>query len=339
MDGDASYREVNNNLQTISSLRFNNLSIRSIVGSADVNFRATRWFALFGGFHTSARRVQSSEGFATTASTEVTRFSQTNRLNSGLAGIRLQPNKPVSFVFDAEIGRTNTPFFPISERNYHALGARAQYKSRVLTLSASARTFHNTNSVTLSEHSSRSRNYTADASWTPRSWFALDAGYAKLHLDTLTGLAFFASNQLVTGERSYYVSNVHSTNCGLRFVVRDRLTVYLGYSRVQDLGDGREVATITPAGSSSATLADFRAAQTFPLAYQSPLGRLSVRLHDKVRWNIGYQHYQYREDFAAFCRLSPVVGLPDAGTSSTSACPVSGNYRAHTGFTSMIWSF
>ncbi|MCC6539552.1 MAG: hypothetical protein IT162_18520, partial [Bryobacterales bacterium] len=53
---------------------------------------------------------------------------------------------------------------------------------------------------------------------------------------------------------------------------------------------------------------------------QSPLVRFSVRLHDKIRWNFGYQHYNYSEDFA------PLLGALQ-------------NYRAHTGFTSLMWSF
>jgi hypothetical protein len=52
------------------------------------------------------------------------------------------------------------------------------------------------------------------------------------------------------------------------------------------------------------------------MRYESPLARLSVRLHERLRWNAGYQFYHYRDDTAAFQ-----------------------NYRAHTGFTSLLWSF
>lgn len=52
------------------------------------------------------------------------------------------------------------------------------------------------------------------------------------------------------------------------------------------------------------------------MSYDAPLARFSVKLHPKVRWNIGYQYYRYRED----------------------SLPVQ-NYRAHTGYTSVLWTF
>ena len=60
----------------------------------------------------------------------------------------------------------------------------------------------------------------------------------------------------------------------------------------------------------------FQAAQTFPLSFQSPLARFSLRITEKIRWNAGYQYYGYKEDF--YNRE---------------------NYRAHTGYTSVLWSF
>jgi len=55
---------------------------------------------------------------------------------------------------------------------------------------------------------------------------------------------------------------------------------------------------------------------TFPLTFETPLARLSVKLREKLRWNAGYQYYRYGEEF-----------LPAQ------------NYRAHTGYTSLLWSF
>jgi len=54
----------------------------------------------------------------------------------------------------------------------------------------------------------------------------------------------------------------------------------------------------------------------FPLLFHSPMGRLSLRLHRTLLWNLGYQHYRYNED---------LTSLQD--------------YRAHTGYSSVVWSF
>jgi hypothetical protein len=340
MDGNATYRELNNNLQTLNFLNFQSLGIRTLVSSSDLNVRLTPRIALFGGFHYSSRRVRSGQGFSSFGSVNQSGQEQSNQLRSGLAGIRINAAKVFTLILDGEVGRTNRPFFPISERNYHALSARAQYKTRTLSLAASARTFYNTNSVSLLAHSSRSRTYSADATWSPQSWLALDASYSRLHLDTLTGIAYFATGNL-TPDTSLYLSNIHMVNLAVRIPIRSFADLTFGYSRVQDTGDGRAASAVpAPDTRPAGNLEAFRAAQVFPLRYQSPLARLSVRLHDKIRWNFGYQRYSYAEEFSSACRLAPEIGIPPATPQGVrSACPASGDYRAHTGYTSVVWSF
>ena len=182
-----------------------------------------------------------------------------------------------------------------------------------MQLSAAAGSSYNLNSVTLTSHSMKSRVYSFDASWTPWDWFGLDAGYAKRHLDTVSGIAYFAAGDLIQGDRSIYISNLHTGNFGARIEIRRRASLYFGYSHAQDLGDGRN----TPiAGATGSQLPLFLAAQTFPVAFRSPQARLSIRLHERLRWNFGYQYYGYREQFFA-----------------------EHGYRAHTGYTSVLWSF
>jgi hypothetical protein len=128
----------------------------------------------------------------------------------------------------------------------------------------------------------------------------------------LGGIAFFAGPQFLTNQLSYYVSNIHSATLSTRLGFK-RLDLYLGYSRVQDTGDGRSSAISTIVGPN---LTAFQTAQTFPLTFQSPSARLSVRITEKLRWNAGYQYYGYDEVFSH-----------------------GENYLAHTGYTSILWSF
>ena len=317
MDGDSVYLEVNNATQSAAQLRFQFLGIRSIVNNTDLNVRPIRQLGFFGGYHFSGRRIRSVTGFSSGSFSDSERHEQSNRLHSGLAGVRLQPVKPLTLIFDGEIGRADRPFYPISERNYHALGARIQVRHKTLHLSAGARNLYNTNSVSLFSHSARARVYQADASWSPRRWFGFNAGYSKQHLDTLTGIVYFVAFTPVEGQNSLYVSNIHAGNAGVRFNVKDRLDWFAGCSIIQDAGDGRAAGVPPSQGPRPGELLPiFVAAQTFPLRYQSPLARLSVRLHTKLRWNLGYQYYGYREEFST-----------------------AQNYRAHTGYTSLLWSF
>ena len=193
MDGDAAYTQLDNSTLTSQSLYFRYLGIRTISNATDLNFRATGWLGFYTGYHYSTRRIRYIESFALpTFPADTGNFEQENTLNSGLLGIRITPVKPLAINLEGEIGRADGPFTPISERDYHALRARVQYRRRSILLAGVYRQNYNNNSVTLSTHSLRSRQYSASGTWTPRGWFALDAGYMKLHLDTVSGLAFFA---------------------------------------------------------------------------------------------------------------------------------------------------
>ena len=308
MNGNAAMTQILNGSSGLALVEFRQLGIRSIVNTTDAMIRPAKWIGLRAGYQFSSRRVESVEAETIGAFSDGTNYAQTNRVHAGLLGIRLQPVKPLTFNFDAEIGRANRPFLPISEKNYHAFGARAQYKQGSLLLSAAIRTNYNTNSVSLFSHSSHSRNYALDASWAPRRWFAFDSGYGKQHLNTLTGIAYFASGQFDDTQNSLYVSNVHSGHAAVRFSLQQRIDFSLGYTRVQDTGDGRSLLL-----SGTGAFPEF---QVLPLSFDSPQARVSISLHQRLRLNFGYQYYRYAEEFSALR-----------------------NYRAHTGFTSMLWSF
>ena len=106
-------------------------------------------------------------------------------------------------------------------------------------------------------------------------------------------------------------------NFGARVGIGKRADVYAGYTLTKDTGDGRDSAG-QGSGSDPATVL-FAGVQTFPLTYQSPLARLSVRISPKLRWNVGYQFYNYSERFGVF--------------------GYSQNFHAHTGYSSVLWAF
>ncbi|MEK7404757.1 MAG: hypothetical protein AAB225_06580, partial [Acidobacteriota bacterium] len=226
MEGDSSYRQLGNAGFDFEWADFQFLGIRALSNLTDATLRASRWLGLYGGYHYSTRRIRSLEAQEIAGSRASLRAEQTNTLHDGLLGLRLQPVKPLTLNFDATIGRADRPIYPISARNYHAFGARTQYKRRSLLLSAAARSDYNNNSVSLSAHSSRSRNYALDASWAPRDWFAFDAGYSKLHLDTLSGIAYFTAGRFdpIRGH-SVYVSNLHAAQLTARFSLGPRASL------------------------------------------------------------------------------------------------------------------
>ena len=315
MEGNSQFQEFDFATQADNVANFQYLGLEAITNSTDLNYRPRKWIGLFGGYHFTNRKVASIEQFAVTGFSQNTFYEQESTLHSGSGGIRISPIKPLTIVADGEIGRADRPFYTTSERNYHALGGRVQYKRGPLLLSAQSKTSYNTNSISLSFHTARSRSNSVDASWTPRSWFSFDASYAKIHLDTLTAIAYYLNRSLVSGDRSLYISNIHTGTAGVRFDFRKRADLYLGFTRVQDVGDGRAILTDANAGAIG-VLPFLAAAQVYPLSFDSPLARLSVPLREKLRFNVGYQRYRYQEAW-----------LPTQ------------NYGAGTGYASLLWSF
>jgi hypothetical protein len=319
MDGNNYFQEYD--LATLSSqvLNFQFLGIRLFTNSTDLRYQFTPRLGVYTGYEYSDRLVRSNESAASPGSPySSTIAQQSNHQNVGLAGINWVIWTPLRLHVEGEIGRNNNPFYPISEKNYHAISARLQYRVKKVQLSANYKENYNNNSISLTAYSSKARNFSANGTWMAKPWFNVDASYSHLHLDTIGGIVFFAGAnrpQKISGDQSIYVSNIHSATLGMRFVMGKRADLYVGYSVTRDVGDGRGSSTI----SGDPTTALLYSVQTFPLIYQSPMARVSVKLHEKLRFNLGYQYYGYKEDFGLLS--------------------VNDNYRGNTGFTSLMWSF
>ncbi len=319
-DGNSAYLLFNNANQAANLLYFQYLGIRTASNSTDLQYHLYKWLDINAGYDYSNRRIVSSPQLAIVGSAGATPYVQTNELNSGILGFRLRPIKGLTITAGAETGRATRPFTQKSDGNISALTGRVEYKRKNLQLTASTATNYNENSAMLSTYSSHSRIYTASASWSPRDWLSFDTSYSRLHIDSLGGIQFFVGapsfllgSQLFQNQLSYYISNINSGTLGIRMSPFPRLDLYLGYSRVEDAGDGRGSPIATTIGPS---IDVFRMAQTFPLRFQSPLARMSFRISERVRWNFGYQYYGYHADFS-----------PNE------------DYHANTGYTSISWSF
>jgi len=353
IDGNAVITQFNFVNAARTSLNFNYLGVFTVSNASNLQYRLTDWFSLYGGFQYSNRLVSTvssltapgffpggpggpgggapgggapggpggAPGGTGQVRTVTTSDEQKNQQRAGTLGLRIQPFKPVTINLDGEVARNDHPFLPVSDRDYHTIGGRIDYRVKKLDLSTSYRQLYNVNSpgpVTI--YSSHSRTFTANAAWTWRSRFSFNASYVKLHLDTAGGIAFFAGTgnrlQLQSGYQSVYVSNVHSGYVGSRIVLSKRADLYLGYNVTRDAGDGRGVPVL-PGDTGAQAVLD--SVQTFPLSYQTPLARFTLALGPKLRWNAGWQYYHYRQDFALVSIIQ--------------------NYHANTGYTSIQWSF
>ncbi len=304
MDGDGTYNEYNNSRTFGSLIHFQYLGIQTLSTATEANYRVSSVLGFFGGYQYSTRDVRSIQqlDFGDIVP-DRTEYEQNNTLHAGRFGVRVRPVKALTIIADGEVGRADRPIFPTSEKNYHVLGGKVRYKARSFAFGANVRTNYNFNSASVFSHSSKTRNYSADFSWSPQASYGIDASYSKLHLDTLSGIAYFFNNAFVQNDYSRYISNIHAGTISLRYSFGTRVDLFGGYVRTQD------------AGSDEAVISRLNF-QTYPLTFDSPMLRVSVRLHEKLRWNAGYQRYGYSE-----------VVLPIQ------------NYHANTGYTSLSWSF
>ena len=317
--GDNSYEQFNNATLAVQTLNFQFLGVRLITNATDLRYRFSRRFDVSAGFRYADREVRSIEDSAALGSP----FSgltgeQSDLLRAGIAALNWMPIQDLRVHLETEIGRNNNPFTPIGLRNYHVIRSRVVYRKET-PIRSSGSYQENYNNNLDRDHVLQFAcpgNYTGQASWSAKPWLSIDASYSKLHLDTVGGLAFFAAGSFITNEQSIYISNIHAASLGLRMPVTKRADLYLGYNITKDTGDGRSSNVLT---GSSPTAQLLYSVQTFPLTYQTPLVRLSVKITDKIRYNLGYQYYGYHEDFGVLSENQ--------------------NYRAHTGYTSLLWSF
>jgi hypothetical protein len=310
--GDSFFAQFDSQTQTTAVQFYNYLGIRTVANDTSLNYQVSPWWGVMAGYHYSDRLITSQKEFTFAGTTSTSPAEQSNQLRSGEVGVRLAPWKPLSVMLSAELGTNSHPFTPIASADYHALSGRVQYRTRAFRLAAAANANYNANSVSLSSYASQSRTYSLNGNWTPRDRFTIDAGFTRAHIYTIGGIAYFQDQALVQNQSSIYLSNINSIYTGIRYEFSSRVDLYLGYTRVQDLGDGRATAA-SGIGSAPAL---FQAVQTFPVVFQSPLARVSVKISTKLRWNAGYQYYGYREDF------SSLLG-----------------YRANTGYTSVSFSY
>ena len=310
--GNSFFSEFDSATQTTSVLFYNYLGIRTVANDTNLNYQVSPLWGFMAGYHYSDRLITSQQQFTFAGATSGNLAEQSNQLQSGQTGVRFTPWKPLSVLLSAEVGTNSHPFTPTADGNFHDLNARIQYRAKTFQISASAGANYNANSASLTSYGSQSRTYSVSGHWTPHGSFTLDAGFNRAHTYTIGGIAYFLNQQFLQDQSSIYLSNINSIYAGVRYEIRKRIDLYAGYTRVQDLGDGRASAD---AGIGSAPPL-FQGVQTFPIAFQSPMARVSVKINNRLRWNAGYQYYGYRSDFASLL-----------------------GYRANTGYTSLSFSF
>jgi hypothetical protein len=240
---------------------------------------------------------------------------ETNHTNAFFGGFKARPFKTWTVYFDAEHGTADNVFTRVGNYNYTNIRAKSRYApNRHFSLNLAVIARNNANpseidGVSLTDFgvSIKSRAFTSSLDWTPNAKVSFSTGYNYnwQNSDAIVNY-FYNSVQHPAGHSLYYVRN-NFFFFNMTAELFPRVTFYAAYRINKDNGQGNRLAD--PTGNPGYLVT------SYPMSYQSPEGRLSIRLTDRVDWNVGYQYYNYRE--------SPLISISPQ------------NYHAHLPYTSL----
>jgi hypothetical protein len=279
------------------------------------------------GYRYGHRRIaESFEGFNLGSNGSVpppTRSSSSdtdeNNTHAVFGGFKTRPANNWTMFFDFERGTADNVFTRIGNYDYTNIRAKSRYSpSKNLSFNLAVITRDNSNpseiaGVSLEDFgvTIKSRVFTSSVDWTATSKFSVNAGYNYNWINSNAVINYFFNNiQHPEGHSLYYVRNnfFFIDTTALLF---PRVSLFTSYRINKDTGQGNRVAD--PVGTPGFLIS------SYPNSYQSPEGRLAIRLHRRLDWNIGYQYYNYNE--------SAIVG------------PRPQNYHAHLPYTSLRFYF
>ena len=121
--------------------------------------------------------------------------------------------------------------------------------------------------------------------WTPNQKLTLSSGYTHMHLTSGAAIVLFVNNAQQAGTSRYFVrDNFGFINAFVQ--LHRRIGWFAGYFIHNDQGQGNRLSTSPNLLISS-----------YPLQFQSPETRLVIKLHDRLDWNVGYQFFDFKEQF------------------------------------------
>lgn len=282
--------------------------MNTVEGDYEFNAR----YGVFAGYRYTNRHIEHDSRDQNLANppTALEQDAFDNRTNAVLFGFRARPKLFWSIYFDGEHGTTDNVFVRVDNYKYTNFRVRTRVAPNPkFSFNASVITKDNNNPAFTEDNPPKnfgvevkSRTFSGTVSYTPNARLSFDAGYTYSHLTSNTAIILFLANrnQRLTGQSQYFVRD-HSVFVDVFVQIHPRVTAYSSYRINKDNGQG-SLASTDP------TLI----ITSYPFSFQSPEARLIIKLNSRVDWNVGYQYYNYKEQF-----------------------PNAQNYRAHLPYTSL----
>jgi hypothetical protein len=148
ISGDSVYSEVYTGINLGSTLYFQYLGVRTVINSSDVDYRLAKWIGVYAGYNYSDRLVRTIQGageFNVAGTFGANTYNVVNVLQSGVAGVRIKPIKPLTINLEGEVDRSSHPLTPQSPAHFQTLGGRVSYRLKKLQLSGQYKEIYNAN--------------------------------------------------------------------------------------------------------------------------------------------------------------------------------------------------
>jgi len=221
---------------------------------------------------------------------------ETNHTNAFFGGFKARPVKNWTIYFDAEHGTADNVFTRIGNYDYTNIRAKSRYTpNRKVSFNLAVITKNNSNpseiaGVSLTDFgvNIRSRTFTSSVDWNPNSRLSVSTGYNYNWVNSDAVIDYFYNSiRHPLGHTLYFMrNNFFFIDTTARLF--PRVTLYTSYRVNQDNGQGNRLAD--PTGTPGTLI------NSYPMSFQSPEGRLAIRLNRHLDWNLGYQYYNYNEN-------------------------------------------
>ena len=309
---------------------FRTTKYRKYQDTVEGDYQFTKNYSVHFGYRYGSRHEEqfaSGYGLGTNAPVlePTTTESLTNHTHAFFGGFRAKPSKNWTIYFDAEHGSADNVFTRIGNYDYTNIRAKTRWApNRKVNFNASVIIRDNSNpseiaGVSLSDFGVdvKTRIFQTSVDWLVNQNLSVSVGYNYNWVNSDAIIDYFyqvppaASVEHPMGHSLYFQRN-NFFYTDLVWRMTPRISLFSSYRINKDGGQGSRLSD--PAGNPGTMIT------SYPMSFQSPEGRLAIRLNRHFDWNLGYQYYNYNED--GFLRTFP--GSPRAQ-----------NYHAHLPYMSL----
>ena len=284
---------------TTNSFFARTTNYRRFLNTIEADYQFSPSYSVHAGYRFTDRHIELAHLDRTTT---LTRRSEDvdNQTHAAIFGFKARPVKAWTIYFDGEHGDADSVFTRLANNDFTNFRLRNRVNvNDKLSFTAAFITKDNTNPADVITSPNvpfgtpaealdvnvKSRHFTSSVDWTPNGKLSLSSGYTHMRVTSIAGILLPISGQRRVGESQYFSrDNFFFFNAFVR--PTSRLTFYGGYHINKDEGQGDRVST------SNVLLID-----SYPMSFQSPEARVTLRINRMLDWNVGYTYYNYKDKF------------------------------------------